>query len=62
MTLGMMPKHFDPGIALGTAFLLGGMIMITVAVFVTPITKSLFETPEFLVGMVFSAGLTVLEI
>ncbi|MEP1932173.1 MAG: hypothetical protein ABJO52_20855 [Nisaea sp.] len=56
----LMPKNFDPGTALGTAFLLGGMFMITSAVFVTPVTKPLYEMPEFLIGMAISAVFTVL--
>lgn len=56
----LMPKNVDPGIALGVAFLLGGLFMITVSVFLAPLDQPLIAMPCLLVAMLASALMTVM--
>ncbi|WP_297339186.1 hypothetical protein [Pseudophaeobacter sp.] len=57
---GLMPKNVDPGIALGMSFLLGGLFMIFVSVFLAPIANPLIAMPNLLVAMLASALMTVM--
>lgn len=56
----LMPRNIDPGIALGSAFLLGGLSMIAVAVTISDVAQPLIETPRLLIGTFASGLMTVL--
>lgn len=55
----LMPENVDPGITLGVAFLLGGLFMITVSVFLAPLGQPLIAMPSLLLAMLASALMTV---
>lgn len=55
----LMPQNVDPGIALGLSFLLGGLIFITVSVFIAPLGQPLITTPKLLAAILASALMTV---
>lgn len=56
----LMPKNIDPGIALGSGFLLGGFLMLTIAEIITPISLSHIDMSVVLIGTFASALMTVL--
>ncbi len=56
----LMPENIDPGIALGSAFLVCGVSTIVIAGMTAPLTLSLIESPMLLIAMFASAVLTVI--
>lgn len=56
----LMPKNIDSGLALGSAFLLGGLLMIAVSVVLAPLDQPLNKMPNLVFGMMASALMTVL--
>lgn len=55
----LMPRNIDPGLALGAAFLVGGLGMLTVSLFVSPPSEPLIQMPLVLAAMGGSALMTV---
>ena len=58
--LRLMPENIDPGIALGSAFLLGGITILLVAIYISPNSLAHTDSPSLLAGTFCSAAMTVI--